>query len=202
MSRRCCETWVFCRTPRSHKGGETRDIPFPHNSGGCGLLLEQIFEGRPRIVRPQAGGSGSFFLPGHAHFVERAFIAGIFLRDPLLHRLHALKPAARIEIRALLAGMQFKAALRAFLPAGHPLQHCSALRTARYRARPRQVYRARTERMIPPRRTALTFCGRLARFLLARLTIIVLISRLTIFRHSTLPSTRPYSVPCSPGRQA
>jgi len=165
------------------------------------LLLEQIFERGPRIVRPKAGRSGCLFLPRNAHFIRRARIPRVFLCDPLLHRLHALEPASRIEIRALLAGVQLKAALGTLFVTGHPLQYGSALRTPRYRPRPRQIHGPRTQCMVPLRWTALALRGRLSRLLPARLAITVLISRLTIFRHSTLPTTRSYSVPGSPGRQ-
>lgn len=155
------------------------------------LLLEKIFESRPRIVRAQAGRSGRLFLPRHTHFVERAFVPRVFLRDPLFHRLHALKPASGIEIRALPAGMQLKSALGTFLVSGHSLQNRSALRAARHRPRPRQIHRPRTHRMVPLRWTALALRRRLSRFLLARLAITVLISVLTIFCQENLPKHPP-----------
>jgi hypothetical protein len=48
----------------------------------------------------------------HADFEGVAFVARIFLGDPRRDRLHAFKAASRIKKRALLAGVQFKAALR------------------------------------------------------------------------------------------
>src|ERR1700735_2403058 len=77
------------------------------------LLLEQIIKRRPRIIRPQARRSRSLLLARHPNLIQRTVAPRIFLRDPLLHRLHALKPAPGIEIGALLARMQFKPALRA-----------------------------------------------------------------------------------------
>ena len=46
-------------------------------------------------------------------FKGRAVIARVFFRDALLHRLHAFEAAARIEIRALFTGVQFKPTFRA-----------------------------------------------------------------------------------------
>jgi hypothetical protein len=76
------------------------------------LLLKQILKRRTRIVRTRAGGRRGFFFARHANFVQRTVIASILFRDPLFHRLHALEAAAGIEIRALLARVQFKPALR------------------------------------------------------------------------------------------
>jgi hypothetical protein len=144
-------------------------------------LLKQIIKRRPRIAGAQAGGRRSLLLPRHANLIQLTFTPRILLRNPLLHRLHALEPAPRIEIRTLLARMQLKAALRTFLIRRHPRQHRPALRTPRHRTRPRQIQRSRTHRMVPLRWAALAFLGRLPRFLSARLTITVLIPMLPIF---------------------
>jgi len=158
------------------------------------LLLKQILKCRARIIRPQAGGRRRFFLPRHANFIQLTVIPHVFLGDPFLYRLHALEPASRIEIRALLARMQIKPALRTFLIHGHACQHRPALCAARHRACPRQIHGSRTHRMVPLRWTALAFRGRLPRLLPARLTIAVLISRLPIFRHNPSPA-RPVLSP-------
>ena len=74
---------------------------------------------------------------GHADFEAVAFVAHVFLSDSRGHRLHAFKPASGIEERALLAGMQFEAALRT-LPVGREtLQHGAALSAARHGPGPR-----------------------------------------------------------------
>ena len=78
---------------------------------GWGLLFEQVFERLAGIVGAQAGGRGGLFFAGHADFEEGAIVAGIFFGDALFDGLHALEAAAGIEIHALLARMQFEAAL-------------------------------------------------------------------------------------------
>src|SRR5262249_54454943 len=55
-------------------------------------------------------GSGVLF-DGHAKFVKLAAVFAVFGRDPLGHRLHALKFGAGIEIAALFAAVQFGIAL-------------------------------------------------------------------------------------------
>jgi hypothetical protein len=168
------------------------------------LLLEQILKRCACIIGTQARRRRRLFLPRDANLEQLAMILRIFLRDPLLHRLHALKPAPRIEIRALLARMKFESALRALPVARNSLlQHGAALRAPRHRPRPRQVHRPRSQSVVPLRRAALTFRRRLARLRTPRFSIpiTVLISRLTIFRHKSSPSTRPYSPPDRPSRQ-
>jgi hypothetical protein len=94
------------------------------------LFLEEILKGLTGIVRPQAGGSGRFFLSGHANLKQLALVSRVLFRDPFLYRLHALKPASRIEIRALLARMQFKSTLRTLSARRHSLQDRAALRAS------------------------------------------------------------------------
>ena len=90
-------------------------------------LLEQILKRRPRIVGPGAGRGPSLFLARHPNLEQFAVIARIFLRDALLYRLHALEPAPRIEIGALLAGMQLESALRTLATSRRSLQDVAAL---------------------------------------------------------------------------
>ena len=150
----------------------------------------EIIERRACIIGTQAGGSRSLFLPRHTNFEQLTSIARIFLRDSLRKQLHALKPASRIEERALFAGVQFETTLRT-LPlarACRTLQYGSALSASRHCSRTWQVYRPRAQRVIPTRRTALAFRRRLLRRLLpARLSIAILISRLTVFPHRIPP---------------
>jgi hypothetical protein len=165
------------------------------------LLLEQILKCGPRIIRPQAGRRRRLLLPGHTNLKQLTLIPRVLLRNPLLHRLHALEPAPRIEIRALLARMQLKCALRTFLIHGQACQHRPALCAARHGACSRQIHGSRTHRMVPLRWTALAFRGRLPRFLPARLTIAVLISRLPIFRHNPSPARPVLSRRLNPARK-
>jgi len=142
------------------------------------LFLEQIIKRRPGIARPQTSRRRSLLLPRHPDLVGRTLIPRILLRHTFLDRLHTLKPASRIEIHALLAGMQFKPALWALPVAGHPLQHRSALRTSRHRPRSRHIDRPRPKCIVALRRR------RRARLLsrpLAFLAIAVLITMLTVF---------------------
>jgi hypothetical protein len=162
------------------------------------LLLEEVLERLPRVARPLTGGRRRLLLPGHAYLIRWAVVARIFLRNPLLDRLHALEPASRIEIHALLAGMQLKAALRALPRRSRRIEHCSALGAARHRPRPRQIHRPRPKCVVPPRWTARAFRWRLPRSLTPRLftprfPVAVLITRLTIFRHR--PSNGQYCLP-------
>lgn len=150
-------------------------------------LFEQILKRGARIVRPGARRGRSLFFAGHSNLEQFAVVARIFLHDALLHRLHALKPAAGIEIGTLLAGMKLKSTLRALATGRRPLQHCAALRAARDGPRSRQIHRSRTKCVIPFRRAALSFSRRLPRLLIPRFTIAILITRLTVFRHKVLP---------------
>jgi hypothetical protein len=164
------------------------------------LLLKQILKRRPRIVGLQTRRCGRFLFARHANLVHRTVIARILFRDPLFDRLHALEAAAGIEIRALLARMQFKPALRtlAFPRACRTLQHRSTLRAPRHRPCTRQVHGPRSQRMVPTWRTALALRRRLALLRAARFPIIVLISGLPIFgqlkppKHVAVLSTRSH----------
>ena len=138
------------------------------------LVFEQIVERPARIIRPaRASRRGLFFHP-HADRKKLALVASIFFRDPLRHRLHAFETARRIEVCALLAGMQLKAAFRAlpqrFRKQG---QNIAALRASRHRMSSGHVHRARSEGILP--RRALR---RLAFWLFCSA---VLVSALTVF---------------------
>jgi hypothetical protein len=114
---------------------------FERGTGSLGLFLEQILEGRTRIMGTQAGGSGGFFLVSHTDFEDGAFVAHIFLSNPQRNRLHAFEPAPRIEKRALFAGMQFEATLWTFALSRDALQHSPALRAARHCSGSWKIYR-------------------------------------------------------------
>ena len=160
-------------------------------------LLEQIVKRRPRTAGLQTRRSRSLFLASHSNLKELAGIPFVLLRDPLLHRLHAFEPAARIEIGTLLARMQFESALRTLPLDAHTLQHSPALRAAGHGTRSRQVDRLRTQGMVPTRRPTLAFRWRLPWRLPTRFSIVVLISRLTVFGQKNLPKRWPY---CAPDR--
>jgi len=152
------------------------------------------------------GGSGRFLLACHPNLIKCALIARILFGDAFFYRLHALKAATRIEVRALLAGVQLESALRTlpFPRTSHSLQYRSTLRAARDDARPWQVHRFRPQCMIPARRTALALRRSLLPrlFFLARLSIAVLISRLTVFGQRNLPQANGRILhPMPPARQ-
>jgi len=159
--------------------------PCPLWFSSCGsLLLEQILKRRPRVVRPSADRRRGFLFPGHAHLIRSAIVPQIFLGNPFLHRLHALKPASRIEIHALFARMQLEPAFGTLPARRHSLQYRAALRAPRNRMRPRKIYRPRTERVVSLRRRRSRLLPR--RF--ARLVVAILITMLTIFCcHRPLP---------------
>jgi len=165
------------------------------HGGAAALLLEQTIKCRPRIVRPLARRRRSLFLPRYPHLIRRALIPRILLRHPLLHRLHAFKPAAGIEIHALLARMQLEPALRTLPVRCHPLQDRPTLRAPRHRPRSRQIHGLRSKCMIPSRRPALALWRRLADRLPPWFTIAILISWLPVFRHNPSPTTRPVLSP-------
>jgi hypothetical protein len=165
-------------------------------------LLKQIIKRRPRTTRPQTRRSRSFLLPRHPNFIQLTRIPLILLRNPLFHRLHALKPAPRIEIRTLLARMQLKPALRTLPVARNPLQHGPTLRTTGNRARARQIDRARTKGVIPLRRSTARLLSKLLSRSLARLVPIpILIPMLPVFSHEPSPPTARIVSPTLPGRQ-
>ena len=148
-SARCVEQKRDCAFRRRRRGSF---VDLRALRGKSPLLLEQILKRRPRVIGPQTRRSRSLLLPRDPNLIKRALVPSVFLRDPLLHRLHALKPAPRIEICALLARMQFKPALRTLPIARRSLQHRTALRAARNRPRSRQINGPRTKAVVPLRR--------------------------------------------------
>jgi hypothetical protein len=111
----------------------------------------------------------------HADRIRLALVARVLLRDSFRHWLHTFKPAGRIEVGALFAGMQLKSALRA-LPQrlGDQSQQRPTLSATGDRVRPRHLHRARTKRVLADRLLA---HGRLL-----ALASAVLISVLAIFK--------------------
>lgn len=137
------------------------------------LIFEQIVECAARIVWLCGASRRSLLFNAHADGEKLAFVACIFLRDPLRNRLHALEATGRIEIRALLAGVQFEAALGALAERlGKHCQERAALRAARNRVRSRHVHGARSESV---------FANRTLRRGLLLFRAAVLISALAVF---------------------
>jgi hypothetical protein len=172
---------------------------------GSGLLLEQIFERLAGVVGAQAGGRGRLFFAGHADFEEGAIIADIFFRDALFDRLHTLEAAAGIEIHALLAGMQFEAALGAETGWRNCLQHGAALGTAGNGAGAGHVHGLGAQAVVASGRRYrgrlfpdFFFSGPRTRLVFA---IVVLISMLTVFGHSTSKHVGVYCLASGASRQ-
>lgn len=79
------------------------------------LVFEEIIERLPCARRFGGRWCGGFFLRRDPDGVKGALVLDVFARNALGYSLHALKAAGRIEIHALLAGMQLEAALRALV---------------------------------------------------------------------------------------
>jgi hypothetical protein len=100
-----------------------RNIPTPRPRGKCLILprlvsiFEKIIEGRARVIRTLASFARGFFFDHHSNGVQRTLVLLIFGRNSGGNRLIAFKAAGGIEVLALLAGMQGKAAFRT-LPDG------------------------------------------------------------------------------------
>jgi len=161
------------------------------------LLLEQILKRLPRIAGPLAGRCGRFLFPRHADFKQRAIVSRVLLGNPFLDRLHALESAARIEIHALLAGVQFETTLRTLPACRQSLQHRAALCAARHGTSAWHIHRARSKCIVSFWRGAARPPTRFVPIVVA-----ILITRLAIFRHRHLPKQRgEYCVPNSAERQ-
>src|SRR5258708_36704974 len=128
-----------------------RQFPAASATRNLCLFLEQVLKCLTRVVRTQGGGGGGFFFSGHANLVESALVPSVLSCNPLCDRLHALEPAARIEIRTLLARRQFKSALETLI-ARRSGQHRAALGAARDRASARQIHGSGAERVVFLRR--------------------------------------------------
>src|SRR5271154_2259002 len=129
------------------------------------LLLEQILERLPRIVRPDMRGRRCrcrrglrvrsrrrIFFNRHAEFIELAIVLGVLRRNALRNWLCAFRLRPGIEKPALLAAMQFRLALRT-LPVGiEPRrEHRAAIRATPARDRADHPRRARPELVRSPR---------------------------------------------------
>ena len=112
------------------------------------LFLEQVLERLPGISGLGGGRGRGLFFPRYADFIRRTLVGGVLARHAFFDRLHAFEAAARVEIHALLAGMQFESTLGAFAIGRDCLQHGPALRTTRHLPRARHVHRPRAERQI------------------------------------------------------
>jgi hypothetical protein len=120
------------------------------------LLLKEIVEGLAGVAgtRNMLGGNrwprhgsrrGGVFFNGGAKFVELAIVLLVLARDAFRNRLHAFKSRGRIEIGALLAGMQLERALRALaFGVETRLQNGAAIRASRARDGAHHARRARS----------------------------------------------------------
>lgn len=137
------------------------------------LVFKQIVKSASRVIWPCCGSRGCLFFDAHADGKKLAFVAGILFGDSLRHRLHAFESARRIEIGALLAGMQFKTAFQALTQRlRKQSQQIATLRASRNGVRSRHLHRSRSERVLPGRtlrRSFRLFCAA------------VLVSSLTVF---------------------
>src|SRR6266576_373504 len=97
------------------------------------LFLKQVVESLAGVGGLGSHRGGGFFFGGDQDGVEGAGILYVFACDALRDGLHAFKTLGGIEVRALLAGVQFKGTLRTILgnfPDGR--QHRTALGAARH----------------------------------------------------------------------
>ncbi len=103
------------------------------------------------------------FFDRGAEFVEPAIVPLVLARNAFGNGLHAFKPRARIEIRALLAGMQVESALRTLsFRIETRLQHGATIRTSRARDRADHARRPRSDLILSRmafRRPFLFFLG-------------------------------------------
>ena len=79
-----------------------------------GLFFEEIFESLASIHWLGCSGSRGLFLAGHTNREKRALVLRVLSSDAHWYGLQAFEVARRVEIHALLAGVQFESALRTF----------------------------------------------------------------------------------------
>src|ERR1700740_3644327 len=106
------------------------------------LLLEEVFEGVPRIIWTRRGrfrrslgrirNRRGVLLHRPAKFEKRTIVFLLLVRDSLWNRLRAFKLCRRIEVHALLARMHCRLAARAFsVLIESRSKYCAATRAAR-----------------------------------------------------------------------
>jgi hypothetical protein len=110
------------------------------------LLLEEILESLARIHGLRRDWRGGFFFSCYPDRIGRAIILYVLPRNPHGDRLQALKVARWVEVHALLAGVQFKAALwTALRNLSERSQQRAALRATRYVTRSRHLQGSRSK---------------------------------------------------------
>jgi len=179
--------------------GGWRGIASKRDHGRClmnrRLILEQTVECLAGIVRLGSLSGWGLLLYSHADWIEPAFIACILFRDSFGHGLQAFETPRGVEARALLAWVQFKAALRAlshwFREQG---QQGAALRAARHVVSPWHLDRARAKGILPNRPIESSF--------LLFLPAAILIPALPIFPIWHAPPGMKHSLPCRREAQA
>lgn len=117
-------------------------------------VFEQIIKRLARRIGLCRRSGRSLLFDSDADGIKGALVLRIFLCDPLRHWLHALESARRIEIRALLAGVQFEAAFRTLTKGFRERgQQSSALGAARYRMGAWHLHRPRAVGIVFASRT-------------------------------------------------
>ncbi len=163
-----------------------------HTLVSCFSLLEQVLKGLARIVRRPRVARRRLSLDRRARGIESTFVLGIFLGDPLRNRLSALKPGRGVEIDALLAAMQLKAATRA--PAGGIKivgKDPAASRAAHHRVRPRHLRSLRAKRLWP-------WTCSLTGLAFPPVSVVILVASLAIFSVAHSFSTPGFFDPAVP----
>jgi hypothetical protein len=151
------------------------------------LLFEEVLECLARIGGFGGHWGSGFLLGCHADRVEGTGVLDVLARDPLQDRLHAFESLGRIKIRALLAGVQFEAALGTlFGKLSGRGQDRTALRATRNRTLAWHLQRSRTEGVLSDGLVA----GLLPRFLRLFAAILIAVLAVLPVRHR---------LPLSPG---
>src|ERR1700730_10684898 len=114
---KCCNprTWLTsspCLLPNQRSLLQAKFYSGPLKSHER-LFLEQIFEGLSGVCGARRCRSGSLFFDSNAYRIVRAGVELVLAGNPLRYFLRALEACCGIKICALLAGVQFKPALRA-----------------------------------------------------------------------------------------
>src|SRR5581483_3667843 len=137
-------------------------------------ILEQVVESFTRILGGRCAASRSLLFYSHTDLEELALVTEILLDHPLRHLLHAFESPGRVEVSALLTGVQFETAFRALSKRfGKPRQQCSTLCATGDRVSARHMYRTWAEGIFAR--------GPLLRRRLLALTTRVLITMLPVF---------------------
>jgi hypothetical protein len=126
-------------------GEKAEGLPFQQSAHAVSFL-EQIVEGLPCVGGPQRLGRRSFLFHHDANGVEGAIVALVLAGNSFGDGLRTFKTARGIEVRTLLAGMEFESALGTLANRfTERFKQRSTLRTSRHGPRPRHLNCARAE---------------------------------------------------------